>query len=314
MKLDLQKSREYVGNAVNKAAETAVGVGKKASESVKENSQLLAQRVQDENQRLLLKKYNPLFPEVYHAEGFSRPELIVIADDADRKDVAVCQGAMGWISKEKGIEVLHLYDAAEKESGLHFIPPIANKNVYYMNPHNHDQYILLNSYFETIQQVKLAELQHIAYSLGAKKYSVEMQETIVEKQSAKQKAGASGKLAGIGLKKSSASMSSSVNTEVHRGILACTEFGENATLEEPKLVWYADDNNVKNLVEMRLSGKSSMKQYNFVLNNSSSMGMSVQKAAEIDATASKLSTGGNFDLESAAKKESQYKLIFHVEF
>lgn len=314
MKLDLQKSREQWESAVNKAAETVVEVGKKAGEGVKENAQLLAQRVQDENQKALLKKYNPLFPEVYHAEGFSRPELIVIADDAERKDIAICRGAIGWLSKEKGIEVLHLYDAAVQESGLHFIPPAANKHIYYMNPHNHDQYILLNSYFETIQQVKLAELQHIAYSLGAKKYSVEMQEAIVEKKSAKQKAGASTKMAGIGLKNTSASMSLSSDSETHRGVLACTEFGENTTLEAPKLVWYADDDNVRNLVEMRLSGKANVKQYDFRLSNSSSMSMSVQKAAEIDASAGKLGTKGGFDLQSAAKKESQCVMIFHVEF
>ena len=55
-----------------------------------------------------LKKYNPVFPQDYKSESFALPYVVRIVDDVVRKDVEVCQGSIGWLSKEGEMQVFHL--------------------------------------------------------------------------------------------------------------------------------------------------------------------------------------------------------------
>jgi hypothetical protein len=59
-----------------------------------------------------MKKYNPLFPDVYTGSDFIVPNMIVIVDEAVRRGIDVCEGAIGWLDTENGIETLYLYDDA----------------------------------------------------------------------------------------------------------------------------------------------------------------------------------------------------------
>ena len=119
----------------------------------------------------------------YNYFGIKFPNLIVIVDDAVRRDEALCEGAIGWRSTVKEVEVLYLYDEFVKESGLRFVPTANCDTAYYVDPHDRSQFIRVDGLFERTQQEKLAELAHIAYCLGAKRYSVEMQEESSRKSS-----------------------------------------------------------------------------------------------------------------------------------
>lgn len=107
MKIDLHKGVKNVGNALGKAAE----VGKKAANDTLVSAQSLVSKAQEENRKALIKKYNPIFPEDYKKESFGIPNMVMIVDDVVRKGIDVCEGAIGWRSNTKGVEVFSLYRA-----------------------------------------------------------------------------------------------------------------------------------------------------------------------------------------------------------
>lgn len=79
-----------------------------------------------------MKKYNPLFPEEYNSDDFHVPNIICIVDDAVRRDIDVCQGAIGWRENKKDTEVLFLYDEFVEKSGLKFVPAPVCDEIYYI--------------------------------------------------------------------------------------------------------------------------------------------------------------------------------------
>ena len=69
-----------------------------------------------------MKQYNPLFPEEYFSDTFFVPNIIRIVDDAVRRDIDVCQGAIGWRENKKGTE--KNYENHEQDGNKHI--PINN--------------------------------------------------------------------------------------------------------------------------------------------------------------------------------------------
>ena len=70
-------------------------VGKKVAVAVQKGAVDLSDKMKSANYQSRMKKYNPLFPEVYFSESFHVPNMIKIVDDAERRGVDVCEGAIG---------------------------------------------------------------------------------------------------------------------------------------------------------------------------------------------------------------------------
>lgn len=311
MKIDLQKGAKQIGYALGKAAE----IGKRAADSTMTGVQTLAEKAQKENEKAQLKKYNPVFPEDYQADGFGLPNLVVIVDDAVRKDVEVCRGAIGWKGQVKGVEMLYLYDEAIAFSGLHFIPAPTCDCVYHVDAHDRNRFIRMDCFFDKMQESRLAELQHIAFTLGAKKYSVEMYDVTSETRSGAETAA----LKGSGLKRTRGSASEertqSIERKSKRESVACAEFAGDRTPTRPDLHWFAHDDNILNLIEMRCSGgNSGVKNYSIELKGSDSAAMAASAAAKLDAAIGKMGMNSGFSLESRAVEESHHRLCFQLEF
>ncbi|MGM9619515.1 MAG: hypothetical protein ACI3W8_06765 [Oscillospiraceae bacterium] len=98
MKIDLQKSADSFKNAAN-----AVGqAGRKAAAVVKDGVQVISDKAQEASASIQaktledrVKKFNPIFPDQYRGADFNIPNLIQIVDDAVRKGIDVCEGAIG---------------------------------------------------------------------------------------------------------------------------------------------------------------------------------------------------------------------------
>lgn len=311
MKIDLHKSAERVGNAIGKAAE----IGKKAVDNTKAGAQSLANKAQEESVKAQIKKYNPVFPDQYSEPGFGLSNLIRIVDDVVRKDIEVCKGAIGWKSQENGVEVFHLYDETVTFSGLHFIPAAVCDAVYYVDVHDRSRFIRLECYFEKMQESKLAELQHIAFSLGAKKYSVEIYDTSSEKRNSKQKGSLRGK-AGAGTASASRERNLTVENETRRESVAYAEFAGDMKPAQPVLRWFAHDDNIRNLIHMRCSdeGQNVMKTYNIEFKGTDFATMGVSTAAKIDAAIGKLGLGSDLNMQSKVIEERRHKMSFQLEF
>jgi len=315
MKINLQKGSEQVGNVIGKAAE----IGKKAADGTFTGAQALITKAQEENQKSLVKKYNPVFPEQYKSDKFSIPNLVMIVDDAVRRDIDVCKGSIGWRSNQKGVEIFCLYDEAIDYSGLHFIPAAVCDSVYYVDPFDKSRFVRLDCYFDKMQESRLAELQKIAYALGAKRYNVTMEDTSSEKSSLLQKASERAiDHLGVVKGKADATEERSVASEreSQRKSVAHADFSGERQPTVPELKWFAHDDNIKNLIEMRCSGKGTgdIKTYTLVFKGSDFATIGANTAARIDGAIGKISVGSDFKMQSKVTKESHHNLIFQIEF
>lgn len=88
-----------------------------------------------------IEKYNPLFPDEYHSENFKIPNVIAIVDDAVRRGIDVCEGAIGWRKTVNDVEILYLYDEWIEESNIQFIPVAKCDDVYCVDPFDRSKFI-----------------------------------------------------------------------------------------------------------------------------------------------------------------------------
>ncbi len=91
-------------------------------------------------------------------------------------------------------------------------------------------------------------------------------------------------------------------------------FDENNQLERPTLKWFAQDDIIKNLIEMRCTNKNSIKTETLILEGATSATMSKKTACAIDGAVGKIGANSKFDIEQQATRENHSKLIFNIEF
>ena len=113
-----KKGLEFASNVL---ASTASG-SKVVADNIAKSAKQMSEKAKENSEIKRLKKLNPLFPDEYWSEEFYIPNIICIVDDAVRRDVDGCQGAIGWRENKKGTEVLFLYDEFVEECGLKFVP------------------------------------------------------------------------------------------------------------------------------------------------------------------------------------------------
>ncbi len=297
------KTTDFLKNALNKSGE----VSKKAVDTIKTKTLALSEETKKKSFELRLKKYSPIFPDTYKSSGFNIPNLVIIVDDAIRKNIDVCQGAIGWLSQEKGVEVLHLYDEAIEFSELNFSPAPICDSVYYVDPHNRKHFINIDCYFACMQEEKLAELQHIAFSLGAAKYMVEVIADTYETSSFSRKTSTNTKFA-----ESTTSEYQKTSTSSSKALSEAV-FSNKRKPSKPNLCWFAKDKNILNLIDMRcVKGESTMSSYTIELNSSVSATMSATMAAKIDAAVVKMGMSCNFNKKG--QEEHNQKMYFKLEF
>lgn len=311
LKIDVKKGAEVFSETVQKTSE----ISKKLSNSVQEKAKDLSDKNRNENYIKRLKKYNPLFPERFYSEEFNLPNMIIIVDDAVRRGIDVCEGAIGWLSDEKGMEVLHLYDEEVKNSGIQFIPAPICDAVYYVDRFDRNRFIQTENIFSKAQEERLAELKHIAHALGAKRCSIEISESTEVSQKSKKAFEEKIKIpfGKISEGFSAEMVSSNSNSAKMRGTIEAV-FEGSSEVSVPKLKWFANDDTIKKLIEMRMDETNRIKSEELVLDGAASATMSQKTACAIDGAIGKIGVGGKTDFESMATKEHHSRLVFKIEF
>ena len=92
------------------------------------------------------------------------------------------------------------------------------------------------------------------------------------------------------------------------------EFEGTNTPIKPNLKWFAHDDNIKNLIDMRCSNSNSIKSKVLELSGVTSATMSQQTALAIDMIIKKSKIKNKSATQNESQKEMQSKLIFAVEF
>lgn len=278
-------------------------LSKKTADSISKGAKNLSDEAKKNAYEWKMKKYNPLFPEKFQSVEFKLPNVIEIVEEATRRNIDICEGSIGWIDKVNDVEILHLYSEYIQESGLNLLPFPKCDSVYCIDSFDKNRFINSETIFERMTNEKLAELENIAYCLGAKSCSIEIVENTYQNIST----GTGIKLSGIGGSERQA-FAKNQNLQSGKNI---SHFDGHNNPQKPKLKWFAYDDNIQGLIEMRCSGNNSIKSKVLEINCSSSATMSQKTACAIDKI---LKVKTSVSMESKAVKEHSSKLIFDIEF
>ena len=331
---DFNKQEEVDKKA--KAKEGFSNFLKKTSEGIQKGAKNVSEFTQKTIHDNKVKRYNPLFKEEFKKKSFKLPNVIQIVDDAVRRDIDVCEGAIGWTSKVNDVEILYLYDEWVKDSKIQFVPYAKIDAVYCVDNFDRNKFTNTDTIFERSTNEKIAELERIAYSLGARVCSVEISEADSDKTSLKLSAAIrqdidskqndnvnkdSNETEKTKNKKSvkispeflSVNMQSQMNVSNSRmqsgKSVAYFEGSDNPI--RPDLKWFAHDDNIKGLVEMRCTERNLLKCKTLHLKGSTSSTMSRKTACAIDKI---LNIKGSLSMEKQSIKEHSSTLIFEIEF
>lgn len=304
-KKDTKKNTETLVNAVNRAADFS----KKAASSVQESAKALSEKIKADNQDRKKKKFNSLFPEDVNGHDFHLPNIIKIVDDAVRRDEELCDGAIGWRDREKGTEILFLYDEAKDALNIRFVPTFECNSIYCVDPFDRGRFIKADCIFSKAQEEKLAELENIAYCLGAKSCSIEIQSSEGDKLI--QSRGVA-----LGIGKKEGGIKASVTERVGSQSTGKTTvlFAGHDHPKRPKLKWFTHDDTINNLIAMRCKEPASVKLRTLHLSGSSSASMNQQTAIAVDCLIKKTRGKVTSTMEALSAKERSSNLVFEVEF
>lgn len=290
---------EFLSNVWNK---TTV-LSKKTADSISKGAKNLSEEAKKNAYEWKMKKYNPLFPDKFKSNDFKLPNVIEIVEEASRRNIDICEGAIGWTDKVNDVEILHLYNEYIEESGLDLLPFPKCDSVYCVDSFDKNRFINSDTIFERITNEKLAELENIAYCLGAKSCSIEIVENTFQNISME----ATTKNSAVGgIERQS--FTRKQNSQSGKNI---SHFDGHNNPQRPDLKWFAYDDNIQGLIEMRCSRNNSIKSKILEINCSSSATMSQKTACAIDKI---LKIKAGISMESKAVKEHSSKLIFEIEF
>lgn len=313
IKVDPKKGVEAVSGLLHKTSE----FGKKTIANVQDGAIALSEKTKKDSLQRRLKKYNPVFPDMYFSSEFNIPNMIMIRDDAERRGIDVCEGAIGWLGNEGGMEVLYLYDEAVASSGIRFVPAPTCDAIYYVDSYDRKKFVRVDCIFSKAHEEKIAELKHVAHALGAKSCVIEISETSTEMLSTQKKSSASGKLTLFNTKVSgqeSVEQNALQKSHIHRSGKVVAQFEGNGSPKKPKLKWFANEESIKRLIEMRCKGENTIKSETMEISGASSATMSQKTANAIDSAIGSMSAKGSITMESQVVKENQRVLKFIVEF
>lgn len=329
MKIEFDKKKSV--EALSGLVQGTVDLSKKAAAEAKANINAIVEKSKTDEHNRKLKKYNPLFPDQYKNESFNIPNIVAIVDDAVRRDIDVCEGAIGWLGKDTGEEVLYLYDEAIEFSGVEFVPaPICNA-VYYVDNFNRNRFIQADCIFSRTLKEKIDELQHIAEFIGAKRCVIHISEATKTSRSKQISADFSADLVDLTdkIKKQNKSQdketkplgkasfdyeNSSTSSRKQYGYIEA-EFRGFRLPKRPTLKWFAYDDSINNLIETCCTGKRRVKKLTLELSGSTHTTMSQSMAGAIDGVINqtfKAKFGAS--MKKQAKDEYQSNLMFYIEF
>ena len=297
-----KKTSEVFSNIWSKTTD----ISKKTVDGIQKGAKAFSEKSKAERIERKLKKLDPITPKDFKSKQFNLPNIIKIVDDAERRDIDLCEGAIGYRETEGDVEVLAIYDEWIPRCGLNFIPVAKCDEVYCVDPFDRSRFIKADCIFSKVNEEKLAELAHVAHYLGAKMCSIEIVESDTGSNGNKMSVAA--KVSGMGANadysmKSTAGKQQSGKTVSH--------FAGSDVPKRPNLKWFAHDDNIKGLIEMRCTDSNSIRSKVLELKGAYSATMSQKTACAIDKI---LKIKGAISIEKQALKEYSSTLIFSIEF
>ena len=286
----------------------ASSMSKKVADNVQKNAAAMAEKAKAESHQRKLDKYNPLFLKEFKSKTFLWPRMIRVVDNASIQSIDVCEGAIGWRDRSTEVEVLFLSSEVATSCSITFYPNLVSGSLYCVDAYDSQRYVNVERIFSKAHEEKLAELEHIAYMLGAKRCSVELVEAdSLNNQSQK------GVDLGFKLGISQSSDKRTTSSRAMSGKTISTFNGNNSPVR-PDLKWFKNDHNILNLIEMRCSDANSIHARTLVLEGSASIAIDHSQASAIDLIIKGIGIKLQTSLEKQYESEYNSKLVYEVEF
>lgn len=310
-----EKAGGMAADAAGAVAKGAAGIAVAGAKAVVDVAQ---KGIEDLNEFI----YKPVFPDEYNSPDYKIPKMIVIKDEASRKGIDVCKGAIGWADKIGELEALCMYDDWAKTCGLSFMPTLTLDTAYYVHPFDSSKYVRVEDYITTMKKDMDAELTDVAYCLGAKSYKIEHTEkksrSFHVKGHSKNSGSAPLLVDGDPVQasldgKGKVSFGYAHESECHE-FLQQTFAGE-AKASVPELRWYKDDSSVNQLIKTRCSeGMNVSKTYRCEITNTYSACVGMGLAKKLDGALAAIKIGQKDKLQSELKKDSKMEYVYEVNF
>ncbi|MDO4378621.1 MAG: hypothetical protein Q4C64_05660, partial [Erysipelotrichia bacterium] len=259
----------WAGEAKNKAAiiadETAK-VTKKILDNIK-------QAKQESDYKIL----RPIFAEDLKIALHNIPKMVNICEmDEKRKNNPVCLNSIGYQSSPNGLDVLNIFENYFSQFDLTLLPGV-NEGVYYVNPYISNTYISIDKYFKYIKEEKVRELVRIAKDLGANRVIVEISEKETNSEhndnKIKMKAGKG---------KADVDFDKTQKENVEVTVAANEKWSGHNNPKKPELVYFKDENHIKDLIEMRFDPLNRLQSHTYEIEYTSSSSIKIKEAAKID--------------------------------
>ncbi len=292
----MKNNQEQPKNKLSGMWKKAADLGKNAAEKAKS----VVEQTKDSIHEKQAERYTPVTQQELRAKSFILPSVIFVEDDTANRGFVESADAIGWLEFHKETQVLHLYASSADKSGLVLIPTAQRNNAYCQDKFDLKKYVDAAQVFGKATEEKLAELNNIAFCLGAKSCSIEIVEAESEHLSVQ-----CGTTAG----KAKLSLGSSAGSSRRQSGKNVSYFEGSDTPTLPPLKWFSHDETIKGLIDMRM--KKAIKSNLLELKGSASATMARATACTIDKL---LKIGGKFSMEKEAVKEHNSTLLFEVEF
>lgn len=291
------EKNERAKDAFSNFWKTTSDISKKAVEGAKEFAEQTKKNIYEAQ----AKKYTPVTLDDVKSDSFEMPNIINIVDNLANRKFITDDKAIGWKEQCDGVDVLHIYDTSVNQLDIVFVPVPQRDNVYCKDNFDSKKFTNANCVFGKATEEKIAELSNIAYCLGAKRCSVE----IVEAESDENSKSFQTAIANLG----DASVSSkTVNSNAQSG-KRVSSFEGHDNPKMPSLKWFAHDENINGLIEMRFN--KAIKSTTLKLEGSSCAVISKRIACAVDSV---MNVKGKLSMEHSAMREYNKILVFDIEF
>jgi len=287
---------------VSAMADAVGGAMKKGAAAVMESAE-------ESRRKMELRALRPIFSDTLDQAEFLMSKFIRVVDrDKKHTESEVCQGSIGFLSDNGGLRVVNLFKDSLEAFGLSFYPDV-DCGFYYVNPTDRDNYIALDEYFSYLKMVRINELQRVAQALGAKHFKVTYKEERTSFSEVKGKAQI--KAAQVGTVEGEHGSSEKKYSMID---VAAEMFMDGHAPQMPKLKYLLKDDNVQNLIQLRMAGGEGFHHHKISIKMSNSSGIKGSDAVKIDAVLKELKVSGNTTVASEARNESRRYLEYEIDF
>lgn len=284
-------------------------IAESVGNTVKKGTQAVKKTAEEKARILELKTLQPIFADTLKDTDFFMSRFIRVTErDKKHAESDVCKGSIGFISNQKGLRVVNIFQDSIDAFGLTFYPD-RESEFYYIDPSDRNAYIALNDYFSHLKLVRINELQKLAQDLGSKHFKVTYKEEEMSLSERKTNAKVRAQSLAAGEKEQNCSDKKFSTVEV----AAEMKFPGHEPIS-PQLKYLINDESIKTLVAMRMDERAPLLHQKFMLKLSNSSGLKESEAVKIDAVLKGMKCSGNTTVVSEVQNESRRYLEYEIDF